>query len=68
MKRFEYKTVQFAADWMFGGGIDKNFEPALNELGREGWELVSCVATNRHQGETRGVHAVFKREVESDLR
>ena len=65
MKRFEYKTVEFDTRGFFSSGkLDsKAFEQTMNGLGQEGWELVSCVATNRHQGETRGVHAVFKREI-----
>ncbi|WP_242861047.1 DUF4177 domain-containing protein [Clostridium scatologenes] len=39
---------------------DFNFK--LNELGNEGWELVSCVPISGTSGETVEVTAVFKRK------
>ena len=67
MKKFEYKSVEFDTNGFFSGGkLDsKEFDRTLNDLGREGWELVSCVATSYARGETRWVYAVFKREVGS---
>lgn len=38
---------------------DFNYE--LNELGEQGWELVSCFSTNAAQGYSREAVAVFKR-------
>jgi hypothetical protein len=56
--RWEYKTINFTKRSFFTGAIElDNFDTQLNELGREGWELVS-VTQNQMQ---RGVVAVFKR-------
>ena len=56
--RWEYKTINFTKRSFFTGTIELDaFETQLNELGREGWELVS-VTQNQMQ---RGVMAVFKR-------
>ncbi len=46
-----------------GGILDMDvFQNELNELGAEGWELVSCFDTNMNQGQSRYVIAVFKRK------
>lgn len=62
--RFEYLTYKFAtAGFIAGGNLDGDaFNAKLNELGHEGWELVSCFDTNMMHGRTRDVVAVFKRE------
>lgn len=47
-----------------GGIIDLDaFQGELNQLGSEGWELVTCFDTNMSQGQSRYVIAVFKRKV-----
>ena len=59
---WEYKSIALAAHGFFGGKIDQEkFEEMLNELGREGWELVNAFDTNQGHGATRDVIAVFKR-------
>lgn len=51
--------------WFIGGKLDgQRFNDRLNELGEEGWELVSVFDTNCTQGGTRDVVAVLKRPVE----
>ena len=46
-----------------GGALDhQELEIALNDLGIQGWELVSIFDTNFNQGSTRLVIAVLKRE------
>jgi len=62
MDKWEYKTVQFEAKGFMGGILDlQSFQGELNDLGREGWELVTCFDTNMSQGQSRYVIAVFKR-------
>jgi len=59
---WEYKTIKFHTKGFTGGLIDTDkFNSMLNELGRDGWELVSCFDTNYSQGASRLVIAVFKR-------
>lgn len=55
--------VATGGNWFgFGGKLDGNaFTEKLNELGAEGWELVSVFDTNMGHGQTRDVVAVFKR-------
>jgi hypothetical protein len=65
--KWEYMTVMFrtAGFWRGGGVLDGDaFNAKLNELGQQRWELVSVFDTNKHDGETRDVVAVFKREME----
>lgn len=65
MKKYEYKCEQMEAKGFMGGEIDTiHFNYGLNELGREGWELVGFTALNRGNGYTKWVMCVFKREVE----
>lgn len=63
--RWEYKTIKLATTgfWV-GGKLDEaKFDAMLNELGRDGWELVSAFDTNQSYGATRDVVAAFKRPV-----
>ena len=60
--RWEYNTVIFESKWFVSGRLDgERFQAKLDELGREGWELVSVFDTNIHEGVTAQVVAVFKR-------
>ena len=64
MNRFEYKTVMYHPGGFGGGKVDPNdFQDTLNRLGYEGWELVSCIASNAGNGYTRDIISVFKRKV-----
>ena len=48
---------------MVGVKLDAEaFNDHLNRLGEEGWELVSVFDTNRADGDTKEVVAVFKRQ------
>ena len=63
MKSWEYKTLKLDAGGWMGGALDhQELEIALNDLGIQGWELVSIFDTNFNQGSTRLVIAVLKRE------
>jgi hypothetical protein len=63
MTRWEYNTVVFeTAGWFSAGKLNgAAFQAKLDELGAAGWELVSVFDTNRHEGSTMQVIAVFKR-------
>jgi hypothetical protein len=61
--KWEYLTVKFATSgWFLGGILDgQKFNDRLNQLGAQGWELVSVFDTNMAEGQTRDVVAVLKR-------
>lgn len=61
---WEYRTIKFPASGGFlGGRIDtETFNQRINELGEQGWELVSTFATNMGYGWSRELMAVLKRE------
>ena len=51
-----------ASGWLLGGKLDgRQFNDRLNQLGEEGWELISVFDTNFLKGGTRDVVAVLKR-------
>ena len=64
---WEYKTVKISAKgWLLGGKLDQvQFDKILNELGADGWELVSILATTQTYGASRDIAAVFKRQKEA---
>ena len=63
--KWEYETVKVAATGFTGGKLDEDgFTAHLNDLGDEGWELVSAFGTNQSGGQTRNIVAVFKRPKE----
>lgn len=66
MKKFEYDTVKVNTTGIWtGGGIDDDqFRQLLNQKGRQGWELVSCLVTAKGFGESKFIVAVLKREIE----
>lgn len=62
MEKWEYHTVKFHTGGFFGGKLDEvEFQKMLNNMGEEGWELISCFDTNLSQGASREVITVFKR-------
>jgi len=60
--QWEYKTVSWRTGGFLGGKVNQeDLEHALNQAGRDGWELVSVFDTSQGSGQTRDVIAVFKR-------
>ena len=60
--KWEYKTIKFATKGLSGGKLDEQkLDDFMNQLGEQGWELVSAFDTNQAYGATRDVVAVFKR-------
>ena len=58
MAEFEYKAV----DCCLPGGIG-DFEDELNELGEEGWELVSVCPSGSSEYGLDSLTAFLKREI-----
>ncbi len=54
--RWEYKVIEVKRKFLTGGIAPESFQAQLNELGREGWELVSV-----NQNQMHSVVAVLKR-------
>jgi len=67
LMKWEYLTAKFeATGWFLGGILDaQKFTDHLNQLGQQGWELVSVFDTNMGSGQTREVVAVLKRPGEA---
>ncbi|MEW9094623.1 MAG: DUF4177 domain-containing protein [Clostridiaceae bacterium] len=62
MDKWEYTSIKVETKGLLGGILEiEDFNFKLNELGEQGWELVSCIPTNQDNGKTREVSAVFKR-------
>lgn len=52
------------AKGFLGGKINfQELTDKLNDLGSEGWELVTGTDTNMHQGASRGLLIIMKREI-----
>ena len=59
---WEYKTIKLATTGFNGGKLDEHeLDKCMNQLGKQGWELVSAFSTNQLAGTTRDVVAVFKK-------
>ena len=62
--KWEYKTIKIGTTGFSGGILDEvKFDKYMNDLGQQGWELVTAFDTNQGYGATRDVVAVFKRPV-----
>ena len=63
--QWEYYTHKVEVEGFMGGHVDvAKIDKQLNELGREGWELVAAEDTNSFEGSSRYVLFIFKRMVE----
>ena len=59
---WEYKILNIRSE---NYRLDPTYEPQLNRLGDDGWELVSITAINFKTGATDHIGMVFKRPKES---
>lgn len=60
---WEYRTVKLDVSSWLGPKVEpEKIDAELNAYGREGWELVSVVDVNKHQGTTSELVLVFKRQ------
>ncbi|WP_348705038.1 DUF4177 domain-containing protein [Acidovorax soli] len=63
MQKWEYKTMKVEAKGLLGGVVDAGaLDVLLNQLGSQGWNLVSVFDTNMLHGQSREIVAIFKRE------
>lgn len=63
-RRFQYQVVIVDTRGWSGGIVDEQeTTDVLNEMGAQGWELVSTATTHMGQGATRCIIHYFKREV-----
>jgi hypothetical protein len=61
---WDYRTLKFPARGGFlGGNVDESvLNTRMNELGEQGWELVTAFATHQGYGSSRDIVAIFKRQ------
>jgi selenocysteine lyase/cysteine desulfurase len=60
MTKWEYKIINIRSE---NYRLDPNAATQLNQLGEEGWELVSITSVNFKTGATDNIAMVFKRPV-----
>ena len=60
MSKWEYKIINIRSE---NYRLDPNSATQLNQLGEEGWELVSITSVNFKTGATDNIAMVFKRPV-----
>lgn len=64
MEQFEYKILDVPSKGWWGGKIDINtLLDKLNELGAQGWEVISSTGTNMYEGGTKGLIIILKRKI-----
>lgn len=56
--RWEYRIINIRSE---NYRLDPNYADRLNEVGEDGWELVSITAINFKTGATDHIGMVFKR-------
>jgi len=64
MKRFEYKVLDIPTTGWFGGKVDyQALADKLNEVGRQGWEVITMGSPNKYDNGSRNVIIILKREI-----
>ena len=62
MDKFEYKVVTFETKGFWGGNVEvSKVETRLDQLGNDGWEMVSSTSTNQSYGASKSIVCIFKR-------
>jgi hypothetical protein len=60
--QWEYKTIKLCTKGFFGVKFDETtLDELMNNLGSEGWELVTGFDVNEVYGSSRDVVVIFKR-------
>lgn len=57
-QKWEYKIINIRSE---NYRLDPEKVPVLNELGQDGWELISITSVNFKTGATDNIAMVFKR-------
>ena len=66
MVKFEYKILEIPVGGFWGGRINtQEVADKLNELGRQGWDVISSVDTNMWRGASRNLIVILKRIIEN---
>lgn len=60
-RQWEYKIINIRSE---NYRLDPNAAVQLNELGRDGWELISISSVNFKSGATDNIAMVFKRPLD----
>lgn len=65
MKRYEYKLLDVPTKFSWSGGKVnlQDLATKLNELGKQGWEVVNTTDTNMTHGASRGLVVILKRDL-----
>jgi len=62
VQQWHYETVKVKPGGFLGGLVNTDeLRDLLNQMGTQGWELVSAFDTNFGQGSSREVILIFKR-------
>jgi hypothetical protein len=62
MQQFEYKIVRMARKSMWTGKVDfEALEKELNELGKQGWEVISSTNSQLYENKLTGTFIILKR-------
>ncbi len=65
MDKFEYKVIAYDTTGFFGGNVNTGeLESRLDQLGNDGWEMVSSASTNQSYGSSKSLVFIFKRKKE----
>ncbi len=63
MKKYEYKILKTKPEGFWKNQVEsEKLEGEINNMGSEGWELVSVMDTNMGHGHTNEILLFFKRE------
>ena len=64
MQKFEYTVIEIPTKGFWGYKIDfETLNAQLNEMGRKGWEVITLSNSNLHQGSSKGMLIILKREL-----
>lgn len=64
MRKFEYKTIEVKPKGTWSSKFDiVEIDKILNDMGNQGWELVSMEDRNVGYGSTGCFYYTFKREI-----
>ena len=66
MTQWQYTTAQFITRGLGDESGAGSTEAAMNQLGSEGWELVSSTLYHNYEAEQDVLLLVFKRPLEAD--